>query len=240
MRLRASRATTSRPAARSAAAAASPEAPAPITMTSWLSWRDMCGSIPSRLNPRCRRLLRHRASEMPSRSVVQGTEGVHRATEDDVPQRQLPRNGLPQWGVEPQSHVRLHVAATAPVVRTIGSDGPPAVHRTEQGPGVGQAPPPAPGRTRFPRRAGLVPRDGGAATAGSQSGSDRRWQPAPPHAPPPVPRTHGQLLCAPSPPVVLRGQPPSVWPNWASFSGAPSFTGLSVPAPVVVRPLAEP
>ena len=36
------------------------------------------------------------------------------------------------------------------------------------------------------------------------------------------------------------GQPPSVWPNLASFSGAPSFTGLSVPAPVVVRPLAEP
>ncbi len=55
-----------------------------------------------------------------------------------------------------RGHVRLHVAAVAPIVRAVGSDGSPAVHGMEQGAGVDHTPPPGPGRTRLPRRAGLV------------------------------------------------------------------------------------
>jgi len=52
-------------------------------------------------------------------------------------------------------HLRLYLEAVAAFLRTIGTHGPPPVHRVEQGPRVGEAPPPGPGRTRRTRRAGL-------------------------------------------------------------------------------------
>lgn len=52
----------------------------------------------------------------------------------------------------------LHVAAVAVrIVRAIGRDGPPTIHRVDEGPRVGKTPPPGPRRARFPRRVGLVP-----------------------------------------------------------------------------------
>ena len=56
-----------------------------------------------------------------------------------------------------RSHIGLYLAAVASFVRALGADGPPAVQRMEQGPGVGQAPPPGPRRTECTRQAGLVP-----------------------------------------------------------------------------------
>lgn len=54
-------------------------------------------------------------------------------------------------------HVGLYLAAAAfGIVRPVRSDCPPAVLGVVEGPGVGQAPPPGPRRTRSPRRPGLV------------------------------------------------------------------------------------
>jgi hypothetical protein len=67
-----------------------------------------------------------------------------------------------------RGHVGLHVAAVAiRVVRTIRSNGPPALLGVDEGPRVGQALPPGPRRAQGPRRAGLVPlRDRLGAHAG--------------------------------------------------------------------------
>lgn len=57
-----------------------------------------------------------------------------------------------------RSDVGLHVVAAARgVVRAVRCDGPPPVHRVDEGRGMGQAPPPGPRRTRCPRPPGLVP-----------------------------------------------------------------------------------
>ena len=62
------------------------------------------------------------------------------------------------------------MAAVAPIVRAFGPDSPPAVHRVEQGPGVGQAPPAGPGRTGPPRGTRLVPL---CDRLGEHAGSER-------------------------------------------------------------------
>jgi hypothetical protein len=72
----------------------------------------------------------------------------------------------------PRGHLRLHLAAVAVgVLRPVRGHGPPAVHRVDPGAGVRQAPPPGPGRTRRPRRAGPAPlRD----RLGEHAGAEKR------------------------------------------------------------------
>lgn len=74
--------------------------------------------------------------------------------------RYAPRAGsTPVWGPagavghRVRGHDRLPVAPTAAGLRPVRADRAPAVHRVEQGPGLGQAPPPGAGRARCPRRA---------------------------------------------------------------------------------------
>lgn len=62
-------------------------------------------------------------------------------------------------------------AVAVRIVRAIGRDGPPTIHRVDEGPRVGKTPPPGPRRTRLPRRVGLVPlRDRLGEHAGPEKG----------------------------------------------------------------------
>lgn len=63
-----------------------------------------------------------------------------------------------------RGHVRVHVGPAAAMFRPVRADRAPAVHGVDRGPGVGEALPPGPGRTRRPGRTGLVQVRGARST----------------------------------------------------------------------------
>jgi hypothetical protein len=71
-----------------------------------------------------------------------------------------------------RSHLGMHLEPTAFGLRAVRSDRLSPVHRVDRGPGVGQAPPPGPGRTRFSRVtwSGRGARSAPSASAPSKGG----------------------------------------------------------------------
>lgn len=85
-----------------------------------------------------------------SRSRRTGPCGLRRP-----PSRPTPLHRVPRRHPAP-TMIWLYVAAAAAGLRPVGAYRTPAVYRVEPGTGVGQAPPPGPGRARRPRQVGLV------------------------------------------------------------------------------------